>query len=209
MSVSKMIAGAFEQAAQTHASLHEAWIRVSVRLGGVLPDSRLMSSVQNDGRLDLVLRCMEAECLAGAQEGLFESHYQRVLSEVWVGSVYETLRLIVERNREAATDEVHALAEDFRLLRVPLEKYEIASDRQLAAPLQLQRQPQKNDQSDLYEYSQDDPKRAHIMPTDLSSRGSVRWHVIDLKGGQDRWIERRSLSDRIIALFGRDTAADS
>jgi len=26
MSVSKMIAGAFEQAAQAHANLHEAWI---------------------------------------------------------------------------------------------------------------------------------------------------------------------------------------
>jgi hypothetical protein len=101
---------------------------------------------------------MEDECLAGAQapeqEGLFEFHYQRMLSEVWVGSVYETLRLIVERNRGAATDEVHALAEDFKLLRVPFEKHQIASDRQLAAPLQLQRQPPKNDQSDLYEYSQ-------------------------------------------------------
>jgi hypothetical protein len=168
-----------------------------------------MTSLQNDGNLDLVLRCMEDDRVAGAQapeqEGLFELHYQKMLSELWVGSLYETLRLlIVERKLVAGTDEVRSLAEDFRLLRVPLEKHEITSQGQLTAPLKLQRYPPKNDQTDLYEYSKADPKRAHIMPSGLSSSGSVMWQVIDLKKDQERWIERRSLSDRIIALWGRD-----
>jgi hypothetical protein len=178
MNISKAIAGAFQQAAQTHASLHEAWIRLSVRLGGALPNSRLMSSLQRDGSLDLVLRCMEDERAAGAQapelEGMFEFHYQNMLSELWVGSLYETLRLlVVERSLVAGTQEVRDLAEDFRLLRVPLEKHEITSEGQLTAPLQMQRHPPKNEQTDLYVYSKADPKRAHTMPTGLSSRGSV------------------------------------
>jgi hypothetical protein len=61
-----------------------------------------------------------------------------------------------------------------------------------------------DDRTDLYEYSKDDPQRAHIMPTGISSRGSVRWQVIDLKNGEERLLERRSLSDRIIALWGGD-----
>lgn len=138
---------------------------------------------------------------------MFESHYQKMLSELWVGSIYETVRLIVERSPEVATNEVCALAEDLRLLRVPLEKHQIAHDRKLDAPLQLQKQPPNNDQTDLYEYDKADPKRAHIMPSGLSSRGSVGWHVIDLISGQDRWIERRELSDRMIALWGRDITA--
>jgi hypothetical protein len=195
-----MIAEAFAQAAQTYASLAEAWIRVSHRLGGALPNSLLGPSVQRDGRLDLVLRCMEDEHAAGAQ-GPFEYQYQRMFSEVWVGSVYETLRLLTDDKRKliVATDEVLALAEDLRLVRVSLEKHEVASDRKLDAPLQLQRVPPNNDHTDLYEYSKGDPQRAHIMPTRLSRQGSVEWLVIDVENDEERWIERLALSDRIIA----------
>jgi hypothetical protein len=211
MSVSKMIAAAFAHAAQTHASLDEAWIRVSHHLGGALPDSLLMHSVQRDGRLDLVLRCMEDERVAYAQapeqEGLFELPYQIMLSEMWVGSVYETLRLLTDRKRQliVTTDDIRDLAADFKLVRITLEKHEIADDwRHLDAPLQLQRHPPQNDQTDLCEYDKADPKRAHIMQVGPSPRGSVTWHVIDLKKRQERWIERRDLSDRIIARWGRD-----
>lgn len=206
MNVSEMIVGAFDQAARMHPELNKAWIRISVRLGSALPKSRLMSNVQSDGRLDLVLRCMEDERVAGAQaaeqDGMFDSHYQRMLSEAWTGNVYQTLR-IVERFGTIANDDVRSLTEDFRLLRVPLEKHQIAWERdELTAPLQLQRVPAKGDHTDTYLYEKTDPKRTHIMPTRLSYRGSVEWQVIDLKGGHDRWIERRALSDRIIALWG-------
>ena len=59
MNLSKMIAEAFAEAARMHSSLNEAWIRVSHRLGGALPNSLLWVSLQKAGRLDLVLRCME------------------------------------------------------------------------------------------------------------------------------------------------------
>src|SRR5438132_10790560 len=161
MSVSKLIAAAFAEAARRNAELDRSWIQVSVRLGGAIPDSLLMASLQQDGNLDLVLRCMEDERAAQApeQEGLFEVHYQKMLSELWVGRLYEPLRLlVVERKLLTDTDETRALAEDFRLLRVPIEKHEITSQGQLTAPLQLRRYPPKNDPSDLYEYSKVDPK---------------------------------------------------
>lgn len=99
---------------------------------------------------------------------------------------------------------VRALAEDFRLVRVSLEKHQIPSDlKELDAPLSLQKAPAKGDHTDVYVYDKADPKRAHIMPTGFSVRGSVVWQVIDLKNDQGRWIERRSLSERMMALFDR------
>ena len=87
-----------------------------------------MSSIQQDGNVDVLLRSMEDERAAGLagarQEGLFEFHYQKMLSEFWVGRFYEHLRLLTDRKLLRKTGEVGALAEDFRLLRVPIEKHE-------------------------------------------------------------------------------------
>jgi hypothetical protein len=212
MSVSKLVATAFALATQSQPELSKAWIQVSFRLGGALPNSLLILSLQRDGNLDLVLRCMEGERAAtdqhSEQAGLFEVHYQKMLSELWVGSLYESLRLlIVERKLIPDTDEIRLLAEDFRLLRIPIEKHEITSQGQLTAPLQLQRFPPNNDHTDIYKYDKADPQRSHVMPSGLSSRGSIMWQVIDLKNNQERWIERRSLSDRIIALWGQPVSA--
>src|SRR5262249_6349707 len=169
----------------------KAWIRVSVRLGGMFPNSRLMGSIQQDGNVDVLLRSMEDECAASrpdVQQGLFEFHYQHMLSEFWVGRFYEHLRLLIDRKLLPKTDEIGALAEDFRLLRVTIEKHEIAGDRQLDAPLKMQRERPRGDETDMYEYDKTDPLRAHIMSSGLSQRGSVVWRVIDLKNNQDRWI---------------------
>jgi hypothetical protein len=210
MSVSEKVAAAFDEAARMQPDLRTSWLRVSVCLGGALPASTLMSSVQRDGELDLVLRCMEDERtieLARGPQGLPEPPPQQMLSEMWVGSVYESLR-IVEREGAIATDDVRSLTEDFRLLRVPLEKHQIAFEKdKLSAPLTLQKTPPKGDQTDIYVYDKADPKRAHIMPTKLSTRASLMWFVTDLKTGEDRWIERRSLSERMIALFDRGPAS--
>jgi len=116
---------------------------LSYHFSRALPDSLLSASIQKAGRLDFVLRCMEDERLLYAKapecEGLMELGHQIMFSEFWVGSVYETLR-IVEREGAVATDAVRALTEDFRLVRVPLEKHQIAWEKnELTAPLQLQR----------------------------------------------------------------------
>jgi hypothetical protein len=94
------------------------------------------------------------------------------------------------------------LAHELRLLRIPLEKHEIAADRKLTEPLRMHRQPPNNDDTDSYEYSNNDARKAHIMPTGISSRGSVMWQVIDLQSNSSYWLERRDLSERIVALAG-------
>ena len=50
---------------------------------------------------------------------------------MWVGSLYETLRLLEDRKLVADSEELRALAHGLRLLRIPLEKHEITSQGQL------------------------------------------------------------------------------
>lgn len=171
-----------------------------------MPHSLLMVSVQRDGELDLVLRCMEDEqallALNATNDNQFGFHYQKMLSELWVGSVYETLRLLVERKLAPSSDEFKRLAHEFRLLRIPLEKHELAGDDQLTDPLAMQRLPAKGDDRDYYTYPKGrDPTRAHITPSGISERGSLMWQVIDLRTNTSIWLERRELADRFLSLW--------
>ncbi len=129
-------------------------------------------------------------------------HYQNMLSELWIGGVYETTRLLIDRKLAPDTDEFRSLAHDLRLLRIPLDKHEIASQGQLKQPLQMRRHPPNNDSADTYVYDKADPRRAHIMRTGISPRGSAMWRVIDLKVKEEQWVERRALSDRFLSLWG-------
>lgn len=65
--VSQLIAATFAIAAQKNPGLPEARIRTSFRLGGMLPTSTLMVSIQQDGNLDALLRIMEDERAASQQ----------------------------------------------------------------------------------------------------------------------------------------------
>jgi hypothetical protein len=85
---------------------------------------------------------------------------------------------------------------------MPLEKHEIAKDRNLEHPLQMTRYPPNENASDLYTCKSEDNLRAHIMPSGISGRGSVMWDAIDVRKNNSRWIERRQISDRILELWG-------
>ena len=180
----------------------------------MLPASQLSATIQQDGQLDLLLRAIEDEratamAAAQQQDHLFEAHYQdqAMFSDFWIGRVYETLRLLIARGLLPKDGDVGALKQDFNLLRIPIDKHEIAGDGSLTEPLHMQRQPPSGNATDFYEYNKADPQRAHIMGRGVSQRGSMMWRTVDLKTRQDRWIERRALSDRIIALWGADDAA--
>jgi hypothetical protein len=58
-------------------------------------------------------------------------HYQKMLADLWIGSLYETTRMLIERKLAPDTDEYRSLAHAFRLIRIPLEKHEIALDHKL------------------------------------------------------------------------------
>jgi hypothetical protein len=150
--VGRLIAEAFASAARKNSGVPEAWIRVSFKLGGLLPASRLSISVQQDGQLDVLLRTMEDEGFARQalqqDDASFESHYQIMLSEIWIGRFYEHLRLLNNRGLLEKTAQIAELTEDFRLLRVHIDKHEIASDRHLTVPLRMQKQPAVGNASD-------------------------------------------------------------
>jgi hypothetical protein len=162
--------------------------------------------VQRDGDIDVVLRCMEDEFAARPQENqnriFWQEHYMATFSELWIGSVYETIRLVGARRLVRPSEKYEGLAHDLRLLRIPLEKHEIAAESRLKEPLRMTRFPPNEDRRDLYEYDKREDLRAHIQPSGLNPRsGSVIWHVTDLVTGRDKWLERREISDRVLDFW--------
>jgi hypothetical protein len=169
----------FALAKARQGSLAETWLRISHRVGSRLPASLLSVSIQGDGEIDLVLRCLEDEqaqrIAVGREAGLFDMGYLRKLSIYWVGSMYETFRLLKQRTLSGTSPVFTELFSDLELLRMPLEKHELAKDKKtLKEPLSMVRQPQNNDATDHYSYDPNDDSRAHIMPSGLSNRGGRR-----------------------------------
>jgi hypothetical protein len=206
VSLSEGMAGLFLEAKKRQRSLCEQWVKASIALGGRLPASLLTRNVQRDGDVDMLLRCIEDEIRDGKAnlDDPINSPfpYLVTLSNYWVSSVYEALRLLRSRKLIDRDGQPGELFRAVELVRITIDKHEIAGDQQLKEPLQLVRQPRKGDTTDPYEYARDDNKRAHIMPMGLSPRGSVTWQPIDLTTKADQWAERRSISERVIELWG-------
>jgi hypothetical protein len=94
--VGKLVAGVFATARGRYPELTDTWVRISHRLGSRLPASRLSVSIQREGEVDLVLRCIEDE-MARGESNIFVGHYLGVLSAYWIGGTYETFRLLRDR----------------------------------------------------------------------------------------------------------------
>ncbi|MBI2735314.1 MAG: hypothetical protein HYX38_02000 [Rhodospirillales bacterium] len=203
--VGHLIALAFGHATAKQPALHSEWITASFKVGGKLPRSLLMASVQSLGQLDMLLRCMEDEFTpsSGVQADPFGFHHQSRMSIQWISDAYEIVRLLEERQLWPASDEFKSLSNDLRLLRGPLVQHEIAATSEQRAanvPIPLAATPAR-DGDKPEEYLHSDPKRAMIMPSGVSSRGSVMWMVVDAGSGENRWIERRQLSERLLAVW--------
>jgi hypothetical protein len=163
--------------------------------------------MQRDGDIDVVLRSVEDEIASSAsnlQDPILSPlPYLIHLSSYWISSVYETLRLLRGRKQLEETDRVADLFRAAELVRMTIDKHEIAGDDRLKAPLQMTRLPANGAPTDEYVYARNDSSRAHIMPTALSDRGSVMWQPVDLKANAHRWVERRWVSEQIIELWGQ------
>ena len=104
MTVKQLMSTAFRLAFTQHREIRQAWIDISLRIGGLLPASELLVSIQRIGDLDIVLRCMEEETTADTSrqqevtgEEDFSFHYQVMLSEVWICNSYEIFRLLQDQ----------------------------------------------------------------------------------------------------------------
>ena len=206
VSASELMLAAFAIAKQQHSATAKAWVRVSFLIGGLLPNSLLAVSIQRIGELDVLLRHMEDESQADmkrVQDNMWILSLQVMLSEVWVCELYEVFRLLQARKLVVGNDVSDSLANDLRALRVTISKYEIAADRKLQGPLLMK--AAGADDADAYEYRPGDPKRAHIMQTGLTARGSVVWQAVDGASiNSPRSLERRSLSERTLQLWSEN-----
>lgn len=205
-SVTELLGAAFAEAKAKQADLYQRWTSLGLRIGGLLPESALVANVQQHGDIDILLRALEGErsVIIGRDDAaadICSVQYQTTLSACWVSGFYEILRLLHQRKIVEGREDFIALHRDFELLRIPLDKHEIAKEKSLKEPLKLQRTSKVNDKDGDYIYDRAAPGRAHIMPCALSSRGSIMWHVIDVRENKSYWIERQGLSDRIVSFF--------
>ena len=185
MQLATQITNAFETAKDRLPELAQIWIHAAVQLGSKLPASGLMASIQREGSLDLVLRCMEDEHATAPD--FFAFRYQRMLSEYWISSLCGTLRLL--RDRKLLKNEAtHTpLFADVELVRMGVDKHEIAKDRE--PPSGSVHDPKG-------------PQKAQTPPVTLWQNGSVAWRVFDVRSNANRWVVRRDVSERVLSLWG-------
>lgn len=216
-SISVLIHDAFDQAIRQDQKLYESWIDISTQLGGrALPFSLLGPSVHDIGVLDLVLRCMESETKAilnldstgrNEYEDQFPlAHwYQNMLSKIWVSEIYEVFRLLKTRKLVQENNTFYELENHLKLLRIPFDKHEIAKEYKLKDNPQLKNYLEfKHGTSPLNwysEYDSKDPRRVYSLDSRNSSRGSIEWRALDLEAGNPVWLERLSLSDKVLEIF--------
>ncbi len=218
ITVKRLMSAAFGLAFTQHRETRETWITISHRIGGLLPDSELVASIQRIGDLDIVLRCMEEETKVDnsrreepTYDEMLSFNCQVMFSEVWICNSYEIFRLLKTRKLAKQNDAFKTLVDDLTLLRITIEKHEIAN-RQYTAndlnPLQMQRLSTEGEVTGDYDYARSDPRRAHIMGKKVRpDRGSVMWEALDGTSGNSRWLERFALSERIVALWQPDDQA--
>jgi hypothetical protein len=210
--VSPLLNSLFNVARARYRAENEAWVQLSHRLAGRFNLVTAASSVQREGDLDILLRCLEDEfnTYKDASGVDLSFHYQMMFSEAWIVGCYEILRAFQQRDREAAgagkstsgvseLDEFKSTFTDFELLRMPIAKFEIAKDNKLQQPLPMRRVG--DDETKPIEfYDPKDPSRFHIMPSEMSARGSVMWLALDVRNSRQHWVERRDLADRLLSL---------
>lgn len=207
--IGQLLVSVFAASRASNIDLSKRWIKASFRLGGLLPRSMMMVTIQRLGEVDLVCRALENELKSQpAKEGEmdFRDNYLAVFSEWWINAAYSVCYII--QNRKLRTDaKFLQVADELRMIRVQNEKYEIPSDRNLIEPA-VMIVAGTGEQDKTFIYDKADPQRAHIGRRGMSDRHSMMWEVIDAKSLTSSWLERTALSDRFLDLSIADAADD-
>ena len=215
ITVTQALSYAIGTACKNQSDVEKRWIRISNFIGSKLPHSLLPVSIQRLGRFDMIIREMEKEFTTENTHSIETNTYAfealSSFSENWVCNAYEILRTLKER-KFISGKEFDVMYNGLRLIRIPLEKFQLAKDNNLKnrkQPLELKSSTNYMDTepAKAYIYPSDKAnrnERSHIMPTGISHNGSWMWYVLDLEDPnniQEFWIERLNLSDRIIELW--------
>ena len=212
--VTTCIQTAFNLSYEKYEDIYKEWKRASFRSLSLVSAPQIIGSLQELGRFDTVIRAMEDELqleLSQNSQGC-DLGFLPFLSENWLSKTYAIGRAIRQRN-DCLPDDFKNLLNDFKIIRVTLEKYEIANDRLLKEPLAFQTVPHDKDRRQIFSYDKKDKKRHHIMLTGISHRGSVVWEATEVCDKRDnnskkevspsifKILERRDLSDRFLKVL--------
>jgi hypothetical protein len=201
--VTKLISTALNLAYSQYPELHKKWVAISHKMEN---PNKLMSSIQQGGRLDLLLRAMEDEFKASMKENDgqpeeidLSADFMNFLSKTWICHFYEIFRILKNGGKEDKIKDIH---DRLKLLRMSFDKHEIAGEKRLLKePLSLYIYPPKDNDIPVM-YDKKDIKKTHRMPAAWNTeKGSLSWLVTDLKNKKSYWISRRELSDEILKLL--------
>lgn len=203
LNVTQHIEAAYKLAASENWDTQMRWRFASHFIQPKLPDSPVGISIGEIGRLDSLLRSMEHELKLFSDDETtpFSPHNQFFLSELWVCKLYEILRVLKSRQVEELTNTFSNLFHDPTLIRIALDKFEIARYQNRKDEKLLAIDEYLGDTDiivDKYKYNKDDPQRVYKMPSTMSKCRSVVWSVADRKNQCVRSIERQRISDRIL-----------
>ncbi|MDT2022372.1 hypothetical protein [Methylocella sp. CPCC 101449] len=197
--VSALIMAAFNQSYHLHQDVLKAWIDISFSIGGTLPRSSLTMTIQRLGRLDTLIRAIEDE----RYEDPWMAEPHTSLAEQWIGDAYAVTHTIKSKKLNLQPEGFSELAHDLRILRVQLEKHEIATGAATKQPIELE--IIGSNEQEIYDASDPDRKHAIITAHGLTKRHSICWLVIDAASTESsRWIERRELSERFLRLWKKN-----
>jgi hypothetical protein len=202
--VGDLLASTFNQARAATPGLGERWLAASGRASSLLSRSLIAVTVQRLGEIDAVCRCVERELIERppAPDVLdMRFHYYVMMAGLWVGAAHSVCFIL--NQRKLITDEpFKRLAEDLKLVRVQLEKYEVPLDRNLDGPIEMTTGSGPDDAPpSISTYDYNDVHRSHIGRYGLSARNSLMWEVLEVQPIRHRWIERTDLSDRFLQIF--------
>jgi len=206
MAVSPLLTSATIEALERYADLRPKWRDVYTGLLRVSQTGGGLMRYQPDHLIDLIVRAMEDELAArqkSAPEGdehvHLEDTLQFVLTRYWVLGTHDAMRIAARSPAGKVHPKLPSLYERFRLVRVPLAKLKIAGDDALKDGRVLLVPAGEDDaKPETYRARSNDE---YHPPTPIDERGSIGWHLFEVKTMLPVTIYRRQLSDELLALF--------
>ena len=122
-----------------------------------------------------------------------------MLIRYWVLGTHDVVRIAARSHAGKVHPKLTSLYNRFRLVRVPLAKLKIAGDDALKdGRVMLVHAEEDKAKPEAYRARSNDE---YHPPTPIDERGSIGWHLFDVKTMLPVTIYRRQLSDELLALF--------
>jgi len=205
VALSPLLTSAAMEALRRYADLRAKWRDVYTGLVRLSQTGGGLMRYQPDHLIDLIVRSMEDELAArhrAAPEGdgrvHLEDTLQYVLTRYWVLGTHDVLRIAARSPAGKVHPKLPSLYERFRLVRVPLAKLKIAGDDALKDGRVMLVHEEDEAKPEAYRARSNDE---YHPPTPIDERGSIGWHLFDVKTMLPVTIYRRQLSDELLALF--------